>query len=98
MNKIKISQHIMPSPYPWLDTLLLVDDATAEKLSRWTVGYFRCTHCNTFQEFAYQLPEYDPTSDGSSAQAHNDRNKFWREHHHGDGRIILFKKDVEVSP
>ena len=94
MSKIRIKQHIQVSPYPWLETIFLIDDKEAARLGDWTVGYFHCSQCDAYESWSGQLPAYDPTSDGASTEAHNKRNAFWRKHAHGDGRIVLFEKDM----
>jgi len=92
-NKIKIRQISLPSGYLWLETILLLDDKEAERLNDWTVGYYHCTECDTWQAFADKLPPKDQNP--VSKKMHNERNKFWREHAHGDGRILLFEQDME---
>lgn len=95
-TRIKIKQRVLPSSYRHLETLLLIDDKEATRLSDWIVGYYHCKQCNAFRGFAYKLP---PAGSVQSliAEAHNDRNEFWRYHSHGDGRIILFEKDIAAS-
>jgi DNA topoisomerase IA len=91
---IKITQRILKSGYRHLETILLINDEEATRLSDWVVGYFHCKQCNTYKAYAGKLP-----SAGSVQiivpKMINERNSFWREHHHGDGRIVLFEKDVE---
>ena len=92
-TKIRIRQVILDSGYRWIETIMLIDDKEAERLNDWTVGYFHCKECNAFQGFAGKLPPID--GNGVSPKMHNERNAFWREHSHGDGRIILFEKDID---
>ena len=90
-NTIHVTQHIVKNEFQkWLETVLLVSDNEAERLSNWTVGYYHCSHCNTWKGFAYQLSPMDEVN----PQAHNERNDFWRNHAHGDGRVILFERDI----
>lgn len=95
-TKIKITQHVRPSYYSWLETITLIDDKELGRLSDWTVGYYHCKHCNTFQGFAYKLPP-EGSQDPVNPKAHNDRNAFWRRHCHGDGMILLTEKDMEID-
>jgi hypothetical protein len=93
--KVKIQQYVLVNQFqPWLETILLVNDKEVERLSGWTIGYYHCSHCHTYQGFTFQLPPVG--GDPVSAQAHNDRNMFWRAHAHGDGRIHLFEVDLPV--
>src|SRR5574341_1165227 len=86
---IKISQHVIRNEFqPWLETILLIDDSEVKRLSDWSIGFFHCSHCHTYQGFAYKAPP--PDGDPVLKEAHNDRNAFWREHAHGSGRIFLF--------
>jgi hypothetical protein len=95
---IRIRQEVLPSGYKWLETILLIDDVQAEKLSDWTVGYYHCIYCREYQGFAYKLPPKNKYGDSSvNPVAHNERNKFWRKHAHGDGRILMFEKDLPVN-
>ena len=90
---IRITQRSIPSAYAWLETIFLVDDRELDHVSDWTVGYYHCIQCDTFRGFAYELhPKHSPQV--VSPQAHNERNAFWRTHAHGDGRILLFEKDM----
>jgi hypothetical protein len=98
---IKVSQGIIKQNFqPWLLTILLVDDKEAARLDDWTVGFYHCTQCGAYQGFAYQLPPVQEDAldgrpyGGVNPQAHNDRNAFWRAHAHGDGRVLLFEKDL----
>lgn len=101
---IKITQGIIPNQFqPWLETILLIDDKEAERLGDWTVGFYRCKYCEAYQGFSYQLPPVQKDAmdgtpySGTIPQAHNDRNEFWRKHAHGDGRILLFEKDMPIE-
>lgn len=97
--KIRINQVVVPSGYRWLSTILLVDDREAERLSDWSVGYYHCSHCHAYQGFAHQLPPLNKYGDTTTDPAvHNERNAFWRKHAHGDGRIIMFERDMEIAP
>lgn len=89
---IKIRQHIIKSPYPWLETICLIDDMEAQRLNDWTTGYYHCRECDTFQGFAFQLPV-----NGVSVQARNSRTQFWWDHAHGDGRVILSERHIDIN-
>lgn len=90
-SAVKIREHRLQfGLQPWLETVFLIDDKEAERKSDWTVGYYHCSHCDTWQGFAHKLP---PAGD-VSAVAHNERNAFMRAHAHGDGRIALFEQDM----
>jgi hypothetical protein len=91
---IKITPHVLPSAYTHLETILLIGDKEAARLSNWVVGYFHCKHCNAYQAYAGKLPPIG-SSQKVVPKMHNEKNAFWREHHHGDGRIMLFEKDIE---
>ena len=91
-TKIKIKQSILESGYRHLETILLIDDDEATRLSDWTVGYFHCKVCNEFQGYAGKLPPVGSTQQ-VVPEMHNERNAFWRKHHHGNG-MILFEKDL----
>ena len=91
--KIKTSPWELKSAYAWLSTIILISDQEVERLNDWTVGYYHCSHCNTSKGFALKLPSKDG-GDPVSPIAHNERNQFFREHAHGDGRILLFEKDL----
>jgi hypothetical protein len=91
---IKITQKILSSGYAHLETILLIDDEEATRLSDWVVGYYHCKHCNAYKAYAEKLPPVGSTQQ-VVVKMHNERNAFWREHHHGDGRILLFEKDIE---
>ncbi|HCR71212.1 MAG TPA: hypothetical protein DIW23_07205 [Anaerolineae bacterium] len=85
---------VVESNYEWLETIFLVDDEQAQKLSDWTVGYFHCLHCETYQGFAFKLPpietdEEDNVINGVSIEAHNARVDFFHEHSHGDLFILM---------
>jgi hypothetical protein len=98
MDKLKIHRIFPPikitqatQPYglqSWLETIFLIDDKELSRLNDWTVGYYHCKHCDTFQGFAYQINgEVNP-------KAHNEQLDFMRAHAHGDGRISLFERYV----
>jgi hypothetical protein len=89
---IKITQYALESGYSWLETILLIGDKELEKLNDWTVGYYHCKQCDGWQSFSGKLPPVGQNPE--SKEMHNERNKFWREHAHGDGRIILFERDL----
>ncbi len=92
---INITQGIIKNEFQtWLETIVLVDDKEAERLGDWTVGFYHCKHCGAYQGFSYQLPPVG--GDPVIPQAHNDRNAFWRAHAHGDGRVMLFERDIPV--
>ena len=93
---IKITQRVMPSGYSHLETILLIDDEEATRLSDWVVGYYHCKHCNAYKAYASKLPPVGSTQI-VVAEMHNERNAFWREHSHGDGRILLFERDIDNS-
>ena len=92
MDQIHIKQRILISPYPWLEIIMLVEDKEAERLNGWTIGFYHCKNCNQYQAYAYELPVIGE----ANPKAHNDRNAFWRKHAHGDGRIALLEKDMEI--
>jgi hypothetical protein len=96
-TKIKITQRILETGYAHLETIMLIDDNEATRLSDWVVGYYHCKQCGAFKGYANKLPPVGSTQVVVPAM-HNDRNAFWREHHHGDGRILLFEKDMEIEP
>lgn len=85
----------MSSGYVHLETILLLDDKEAARLSDWIVGYYHCKQCNAFQAFSCKLPPVGSTQQEVPKMT-NERNSFWRQHHHGDGRILLFERDVET--
>lgn len=89
---IKINQYALPSSYSWLETIILIDDREVERLNDWTIGYYHCKHCDTWQSYSGKLPPIG--EDPESKQMHNERNEFWRKHAHGDGRIILLERDI----
>ncbi len=92
---IRITQYVIPNKFQsWLETIVLVDDKEAARLNDWTVGFYHCKHCGTFQGFTYNLSNVN--SEGVNAKAHNDRNAFWHAHAHGDGRIALFERDMPI--
>jgi hypothetical protein len=95
-TRIKITQNIIPSGYSWLEAIVLVDDKELSRVSDWTVGWYHCKHCNTFQGFSYKVPP-EGSHESVNAKAHNERNAFWREHCHGDGMILLIEKDIEIE-
>ncbi len=74
----------------WLETIFLIADEELPGLNNWTVGYYHCKHCNTYQGFAYRLEEDKP-----NVKAHNEQLDFMLVHAHGDGRIALFEKHLE---
>lgn len=53
---IRISQNILSSSYRWLETIVLVDDIEAERCGDYTVGFYHCKQCDTYQGFAIKLP------------------------------------------
>jgi hypothetical protein len=89
---IKITQAILPSGYAHLETIILIDDNEATRLSDWVVGYYHCKQCGAYQAYAGKLPPAGSPQQVVPAM-HNERNAFWRAHHHGDGRIVLFEKE-----
>lgn len=90
---IKITQHILPSGYRHLETIILINDQEATRLSDWVVGYFHCKHCDAYQAYAGKLPPAGSTQN-VVPKMHNERNAFWRAHHHGDGQIVLLERDM----
>ena len=92
-TEIKIKQRVLESGYSHLETILLIDDNEATRLSDEVVGYFHCKQCGAFQAYAGKLPPKN-MGDGINFRMHNERNAFWRAHCHGDGRILLFEKDI----
>jgi hypothetical protein len=93
---IKVTQGVIENQFQtWLETIVLVDDKEAARLGDWTVGFYHCKHCGAYQGFSYKLPPVDG-DEKVNPQMHNDRNEFWRAHAHGDGRVILFEKDIPV--
>lgn len=95
---IRIYQYVVPfHPQDWIETILLVDDNEAARLNNWTVGYYHCRHCGAWRAFSYQLPEMDKYGNyPANPIAHNDRLDFWVAHAHGDGRVVLFERKMEV--
>jgi hypothetical protein len=96
---IKCRQYTIPSNYPWLETIGLVEDAEAERLNDWTVGYYHCCYCDTYQGFTFHLPPKVADDDGETrsgfdVSAHNERTAFWHEHAHGDARVILLERFI----
>lgn len=83
-------EHHVQSSYPWLETIMLIDDVQAESLSDWVVGYFHCKQCGAYRGWAHKLPPKGSRAGGQAMT--NDRNRFWHEHAHGDGRIVLLEK------
>lgn len=73
----------------WLETIHLIDDRELSRLNDWTVGYYHCKKCNTYQGFAYHIDDHKP-----SAKAHNEQLDFMLAHAHGDGRIMLFERHI----
>ncbi len=100
---VRVRQYLLRSPYPWLETIFLISDRELDHLSGWTLGFYHCTACGAYQGFAHRVPDLLPADQpGNKAYqptdpiAHNERNAFWRLHAHGDGRVILFERDMEV--
>ena len=113
-TKIRINQWVLGSGYSWLETILLLDDKEVKKVNDYTLGFFHCKECDTFEGFCFKLPPeyvcykhpegcFDEVNckndryknESPSKEMHNARNAFWRNHHHGDGRILVFERDIE---
>jgi hypothetical protein len=99
MNKIKIHRFNKPIkitqatlPYglqSWLETILLIADPELKRLNDWSIGYYHCKECETYQGFSYQITEE------VIPKGHNEQLEFMLAHAHGDGRIALFEKRME---
>lgn len=96
-DPIHITQQFIPSSYSHLGLILLLDDKEVERLGDWTIGFHHCKQCGTYEAYAHKLPPLDRYGQAPvDAAMHNSRNAFWRKHAHGDGRILLFEKDLLV--
>lgn len=78
LTPINITQMVVPDEnLPWLEIILLVDDAEVKRLSDWAVGYYHCQRCGEYQGFAYKLPEVEGQV---SPDMHLDRQNFTLRH------------------
>lgn len=87
----RLTPYSIESGYSWLETIVFFDDRGLERYGDYCMGMYHCKHCDTYEGFCEHLPK-DVLA---SKVLHNSRNKFWRSHAHGDGRIILFERDMD---